>query len=129
MAPRIVPNIRHYFATVRKNTVFTTVGAVYLIKVGNLITPSDCHEYAVTECFPSDLGGKFAANRCSGKHTDLYKRTQACYDICMLLVKTISRNEQITHSVTHRPRTGMGAVSRFAESWDRCCIYGTNINI
>jgi hypothetical protein len=30
----------------------------------------------------------------------------------MLVVKTISRNEQITHSVTHRPRTGKGAVSR-----------------
>ena len=46
--------------------------------------PSDCR---VTDCIPSDLRGKFAANRCNGKHTELYKRTQAYHDIYMLLVK------------------------------------------
>jgi hypothetical protein len=98
------------------------------MKVGNLVTPSDCREHAVTDCFPSELRGKFAANRCNGKHTELYKRTQACHDVCMLLVKTITKWTNYTFCDTSSKNRDGSCVS-IAVSWDRCCIYGTHINI
>jgi hypothetical protein len=126
MAPRIIPDIRHYFARVRKNTVFTTIGGIFnksresnnALRLSWVCCNRVLSFWSRREICSQPLWWEAHGFIQTNTGLSWYIYIYIYIYICMLLVKTISRNEHITHSVTHRPRTGVGAF------FSICCILG-----